>query len=180
MNDMADLFMRSGADIEGGCRFLLWRVWDNRLPLAAWLMCNPSTADAEDNDPTLRRCIAFTRDHGCGGLFVVNVWPFQTPYPEVLWEHLTRCGYDQERRKRNLDNIINAGVDAKLRFVAFGCEPARRYPQEVQTAVAAFESPPGRVMSLGVNDQGWPLHPLARGKLAIPKGTAGRAWAWPE
>lgn len=172
--------MRSGASIDGDCRYRLWRNWDGRLPIAAWLMCNPSTADEMDNDPTIRRIIGFTRDHGCGGLIVVNVWPFRTPYPERLWEHLGRSGYADQIRKFNLDAIIEAGVDAKLRFVAFGCEPARRYPEEVQVAVAALESPPGRVMALGINDQGWPLHPLARGKFAIPKGTAGRSWAWPE
>jgi hypothetical protein len=92
----------------------------------------------------------------------------------------SRWGYDPDQRKRNLDSIINAGVDAKLRFVAFGCEPARRYPEEVRIAIEAFESPPGRVMALGMNDEGWPLHPLARGKFAIPKGTPGRSWSWPE
>jgi hypothetical protein len=175
-----DLFMRSGAEVDANCRFTLWRNWDGRLPIAAWLMCNPSTADALDNDPTSRRVIAFSREHGCGGMIVVNVWPFRTPYPERLWEHLGRWGYDPDQRKRNLDSIINAGVDAKLRFVAFGCEPARRYPEEVRIAIEAFESPPGRVMALGMNDEGWPLHPLARGKFAIPKGTPGRSWSWPE
>jgi hypothetical protein len=175
-----DLFMRSGAVVDDGCRFTLWRNWDGRLPIAAWLMCNPSTADALENDPTVRRCMAFSRDHGCGGIIIVNVWPFRTPYPERLWQHLAKHGYDRDLRQRNLDVIINAGTDAKLRFVAFGCEPARRYPDEVQVAVAAFESPPGRVMALGTNDEGWPLHPLARGKFAIRNGTRGQSWEWPE
>lgn len=175
----ADLFMRRGAQLDEDCRYVLWRVWDNRLPLASWLMCNPSTADGEEDDPTLRRIIGFTRDHGCGGLFVVNCWPYRTPYPEVLWERLGREGYGPERQ-RNLDAIINAGVDAKLRFAAFGCEPARRYPHEVRLALEAFGSSCDNILALGVNDQGWPLHPLARGKFAIPKGTTGRAWTWPE
>jgi hypothetical protein len=175
-----DLFMRSGAEVDGQFRFNLWRNWNGELPIAAWLMCNPSTADALDNDPTIRRIIGLSRDHGCGGLIVVNVWPYRTPYPEALWGFLARHGYAAEVRSRNLDAIINAGVDAQLRFVAFGCEPPRRYPEEVQVAVAAFESPPGRVMALGMNDQGWPLHPLARGKFVIPNGTKGGSWTWPE
>lgn len=175
-----DLFVRKYAEIDGNCRFVLSRCWDSRLPFAAWLMCNPSTADDQDDDPTLRRCMSFSRDHGCGGLMVVNVWPYRTPYPEVLWSGLRSTGYDSSVRRRNIEAIVNAGVEAKLRFVGFGCEPARRYPEEVRIAVEAFQSPPGRAMSLGVNDEGWPLHPLARGKFAIPNGTKGRAWEWPE
>lgn len=176
-----DLFpMRSGADIDGGCRFNLWRNWDGRLPVAAWLMCNPSTADSCENDPTIRRVIAFSRDHGCGGIIVVNVWPYRTPYPEFLWQQLQLHGYHPATRKRNLEAICQAGSDAKLRFVAFGCEPVRRYPEEVMVAKEMFEVPPGRVMAMGVNDEGWPLHPLARGKLAIRNGTKAQSWSWPE
>jgi hypothetical protein len=177
---MTDLFLRSGATVEDGCRFNLWRNWDGRLPIAAWLMCNPSTGDALENDPTIRRVIRFSQDHGCGGCVIVNVWPFRTPYPELLWSHLAARGYDAELRRKNHDFIVNAGVDAKLRFVAFGCEPARRYPEEVQIAKELFESPPGRCLAMGTSPEGWPLHPLARGKFAIPNGTQARSWAWPE
>ena len=172
--------MRSGAVIVGDCRFTLWRNWDGRLPIAAWLMCNPSTADSCENDATIRRIIGFSRDHGCGGIIVVNVWPFRTPYPEELWERLASQGYPDRTRRRNLDAICAAGSDAKLRFVAFGCEPVRRYAEEVRLAKDAFEVPPGRCMAMGVNDQGWPLHPLARGKLAIRSGTRAQSWSWPE
>lgn len=172
--------IRKGAQLEGDKRWLVWRIWDNRLPLAAWLMCNPSLMNANDDDPTGRRVTGFTRDHGCGGWFGVNVWPYITPYPEKLWERMARDGYLEADRERNLDFICQAGADARLRFAAFGCEPCRRYPEEVRLAVDAFEVPPGRVMSLGCNPDGFPLHPLARGKFAIPKGTPGRSWSWPE
>jgi hypothetical protein len=170
-----DLFMRSGATIDGDYRFKLWRNWDGRLPIAAWLMCNPSTADAMDNDPTIRRIIDFTRDHGCGGLIVVNVWPFRSPYPEDLWRRLARFGYPPEVRQRNLDAIIEAGSDAKLRFVAFGAEAPARYPAECRVAAEALEVPPGRVMCLATSKDSWPRHPLY-----LPNGTPGRAWSWPN
>lgn len=169
------LFQRSGASIDGNCRYTLWRNWNGNLPIAAWLMCNPSTADALSDDPTIRRLRSFTEAHGCGGFIVVNVWPYRTPYPEVLWNHLAANGYDADRRQQNLEAIINAGVDAKLRFVAFGAEAPKRYPEECRVAVEALESPPGRVMALAINQAGFPKHPLY-----IPGGTPGRTWSWPE
>lgn len=172
---MTDLFLRSGATVDGDYRFKLWRNWNGQLPIAAWLMCNPSIADALVDDPTIRRIRSFTEDHGCGGFIVVNVWPHRTPYPEALWRELARFGYDPELRKRNLDHIIDAGVDSRYRFVAFGSESCVRYPEEVRLAVEAFESPPGRVMVLGTSKDGWPRHPLY-----MPSGTPGKSWSWPE
>ena len=36
-------------------RYLLWRRWDEKLPVANFLMLNPSTADEHKLDPTCAR-----------------------------------------------------------------------------------------------------------------------------
>ena len=82
----AALFDHGGADISkcGTYRYTLWRSWDDRLPTAVFVMLNPSTADAQDNDPTIRKCIGFARRWKCGSILVVNMFAYRTAYPAHL------------------------------------------------------------------------------------------------
>ena len=47
-------------------RFALWRFWDDGLPKIMFVGLNPSTADENKNDPTVRRCIGFAERWGFG------------------------------------------------------------------------------------------------------------------
>lgn len=80
----------SGARIDGAYRYRLWREWGDPLDRAVFIMLNPSSADAEDDDPTIRRCLGFAMAIGCGALDVVNLFAYRTPDPDVLldaWSH---------------------------------------------------------------------------------------------
>lgn len=78
--------LRSGAHFSRCRRFryALWREWDADRPRVMLIGLNPSTADAERNDPTIRRCIGFARDWGYGGVWVLNLFAFRATYPEDL------------------------------------------------------------------------------------------------
>lgn len=52
--------------------------------LVTWLMLNPSTADATKNDPTIRRCIAFSKTWGFDGLTIVNAYAWRSTDPRGL------------------------------------------------------------------------------------------------
>ena len=51
-----------------------------------WVMLNPSTADAHEDDPTIRRVVRFTKDHGYSDLVVVNLFAARTTRPVHLKE----------------------------------------------------------------------------------------------
>jgi hypothetical protein len=69
----------------GRYRYTLERIWDEKTPPLVFVMLNPSTADADLDDPTIRRCMGFGRREGAGGIFVVNLYAFRATDPATLW-----------------------------------------------------------------------------------------------
>jgi len=65
-------------------RYWLRRIWDPALTHCVFIGLNPSTADAREDDPTLRRCLSFARDWGYGSLLLVNLFSFRATDPRAL------------------------------------------------------------------------------------------------
>lgn len=65
-------------------RYLLTRFWDVTLAPVVWVMLNPSTADAEVDDPTIVRCTNYAQDWGYGGVIVLNLYAYRATDPREL------------------------------------------------------------------------------------------------
>lgn len=83
---MSNLQISKSAFISecGKYRFRLARYWDARLPQITFIMLNPSTADSERDDPTIRRLIAYAQKWGYGGFEVVNLYALRATDPKEL------------------------------------------------------------------------------------------------
>jgi hypothetical protein len=71
-------------------RYLLTRIWDPTVPPVVFVMLNPSTASADEDDPTVRRLAGpngFARRWGRGGIIVVNLFALCSTNPERLRRH---------------------------------------------------------------------------------------------
>lgn len=62
-------------------RYWLLRVWNPALPLYATIGSNPSTADEQSDDPTIRKEIGFGARLNFGGLLKLNVGAFRATKP---------------------------------------------------------------------------------------------------
>ena len=69
---------------SGFYRYELSRIWDHSKPLVMFVMLNPSTADSNEDDPTIRRCIGFAKSWGYGGLYVGNLFGYRSTDPKKL------------------------------------------------------------------------------------------------
>jgi hypothetical protein len=68
---------------DGLYRYTLQRHWGPGEYML-FVMLNPSTADAELDDPTIRRCMGFAKREGFGGITVVNLYAYRATQPKEL------------------------------------------------------------------------------------------------
>ena len=76
----------TGAEISA-CekfRYALWRTWGPSERRVAFIGLNPSTADATDDDQTIKRCVDFAQRWGFDGLFMLNLFAFRSTFPKVM------------------------------------------------------------------------------------------------
>ena len=133
-------------------RYRLSRVWDAELPAAAFVMLNPSVADATQDDRTIRRCVGFARAWGCGGIDVVNLFAFRATKPAAL----KRVGFPVG--PLNDDHIRLAARHAALVVAAWG---ANKVPVgRVAEVLAMLRASGKETHCLSVTKDGHPQHPL--------------------
>jgi hypothetical protein len=150
---MTSLFMTSGATISdcGIYRYKLWRTWDGTLPPVTFVMLNPSTADHERDDPTIRRCLDFARRWGCGSLRVVNLFALRSPDPAALRTAADAVGPEN-------DGTILEACGAGLTVAAWGAHPFA--VRRVRRVLELLNGAGARLRCLGVTKEGHPRHPL--------------------
>lgn len=67
-------------------RYWLTRKWDETLPALGAIGLNPSTANHEDDDQTIKKEIGFAKLLGCGSLYKGNLGAFVSTQQRGLWE----------------------------------------------------------------------------------------------
>ena len=65
-------------------RYELHRTWDKSKPKVLFIMLNPSTADAMNDDATTIRCINYAKRWGFGSMMIGNIYPYRAKSPRRL------------------------------------------------------------------------------------------------
>ena len=118
-------------------------------------MLNPSTADGEVDDPTIRRCVGFAKKWGYSGITVVNLFALRTTDPNDLY----RVSRDNDVYPIGPDNdnaIIAGAATSDCVVCAWGAHGSYmgRGPQVIKM-IGTLKS-----MCLGMTKGGQPKHPL--------------------
>lgn len=144
--------MNKGAYIsqDGLYRYTLWRDWSNGKDTraVAFVGLNPSTADAEKDDPTIRRCIGFAQSWGFNKLIMVNLFAFRATNPKEMMKAEDPEGPENKA-------VIKALVGhADVVIAAWGTHGDFRDQGSIY--VSMLDNP----YHLGLTKDGHPKHPL--------------------
>ena len=172
MSDPVDLFGKSIMDrralFSGKNRLRLSVKWGPG-PIACVIGHNPSTANAERDDPTTRWWNRWFQLFGFGGYVVVNLYPWCSAKPADVYERVDGidCGDWAARDELHFDNLPRVVEEAKKAdqvFVCWGaiardCNWLDHVVEEIQTG----EAPWPDLWCWGKTGSGAPKHPMARG-----------------
>jgi hypothetical protein len=116
-----------------------------------FIMLNPSIADAQIDDPTIRRCIGFAKSWECTDLTVVNLFALRATDPSELEKAIDPIGPENDfHLKEQIEKHSLVG----LTVVAWGSKPIAK--ERAKNLMPVFNN----VKCLGITKDGSPKHPL--------------------
>lgn len=147
----------------GAYRYRLGRIMVEPLPLTdmgkawyqpqrvmAFVMLNPSTADAYADDPTIRRCVGFANRDGYDEICVMNLFAGRATKPDDLFKMIDPEGPDNYNHWRALKS------SSATIICAWGAD--KRAVPQAEKFISAMR---GRDLHcLGMSKDGHPRHPL--------------------
>lgn len=140
----------------GTYRYRLERHALSGAGAVAWIMVNPSVADATTDDPTIRKVIGFSERLGAGWLIVGNKFAFRATDVRELRTAADPRGPENDA---HLERIMQ---DAATVIVAWG--PLAKLPDQLRRrwrAVTTIADRVGRTLHcFGTAQDGHPRHPL--------------------
>ncbi|MCP9909664.1 DUF1643 domain-containing protein [Cyanobium sp. BA20m-p-22] len=136
----------------GHYRWWLERVWQPAAPRLLFIGLNPSRADGQRDDPTLRRLVGFGRRWGFGSLEVLNLFARISPSPPVLRRAADPVGAEADVW---LQQRLVAHPQATL-WLGWGNQGAWRGRDRAVLALLQGRD----LWALGLTAAGQPRHPL--------------------
>jgi hypothetical protein len=154
-------------DAGGRYRYALTRRWAAGGAAVAFVLLNPSAADAERDDPTIRRCMGFARAWGCAALEVVNLFAWRATRPAMLRQAPDPVGLDNDA------HLLRAARGAQRVVLAWGAHGD--LGGRDAAVLALLERSGIRAHCLGVTLGGQPRHVLY-----LPRETGLQRYAPPR
>jgi hypothetical protein len=149
--------MTGGASFSdcGKYRYVLQRWWGPATaPYALWIGMNPSTADADVDDPTVRKELRMTKRMGVAGYIKCNVMDYRATSPKMLLKPgVIPCS------DGNVETIAALANPAAEVILCYGVlHPSLQ--RHADAVVEALSRTGRQIMCLGLTKDGHPIHPL--------------------
>lgn len=147
-----------GAAVLSTCgryRWWLQRSWeggDGRS--VCFVMLNPSTADADTDDPTVRRCTAFAKAWGYSTLIVRNLFAFRATHPKQL----ARLPFEIATGCQQGNDELHPALSAHVTVCAWGACNVPGVAERAEWFIRQYQGLP--LHCLGLTKAGRPRHPL--------------------
>lgn len=140
----------AGAEFSecGKYRYKLWRIWNPLKPKAMCIGLNPSTANANKNDPTITNLMAMLITLGYGGFYMMNLFAWISSKPKDLLTCADPLGENESKLKE-----VEALCDTVI--VCWG-----NFKEAQKRIYEVLPNYP-EAMCFGINKNGTPSHPLA-------------------
>lgn len=151
---------------DGRYRYRLTRAWADGA-VCVFVMLNPSTADADHDDPTIRRCVDFARRWACGALEVVNLYAWRATKPAALWHASDPVGPENDRHLTEVAALARATGGPLV--AAWGAHALPDRVADVLTLPGMRE-----LSALALTKAGGPRHPLY-----LPRTLTPAPWSPP-
>lgn len=132
---------------------------------------NPSTADAERDDPTSRRGVGFAKAWGCSRMVFVNAWAARATRPRDLWAISDPVGPDNDMFIAEVATEVSAA--GGFMVAAWGVVHRPFAVARLRRVEGVIRDTGCMVCALGVNLDGSPKHPLYVRANSMPL-------AWPD
>ncbi|MFM2483259.1 DUF1643 domain-containing protein [Celerinatantimonas sp. YJH-8] len=129
-------------------RYALWRIWDEAKPYVMFVCLNPSTADEQQDDPTVTRCIHYANRWGYGGVCMTNLFAYRATQPEIMESQEDPVGKDNDQW------LVQLAREAGIVVAAWGNHGG--HLQRSKQVVSLLPD----LYYLKLNKSGEPAHPL--------------------
>jgi hypothetical protein len=147
----------------GKYRYRLERTWDKSKTKVLFIMLNPSTANAIEDDATIRRCVNFAKEWGYGGLLVGNLFAYRSTKPKELLLAEDPIGPE------NLKHFNEMYKEAAVVICAWGNSGIVNKLGKKLTEYKPLKGWIGFLYYLDLAKDGTPKHPLYLKKDLIPQ-----------
>jgi hypothetical protein len=147
---------------DGVYRYMLSRQWDTNRLTVGFICLNPSTADADIDDQTVKKCVRFAKKWGGGELIIGNLFAFRSTDPASLKTSSDPVGPEND------EWLTKIAAKSDILIAAWGNHGVLGGRNAI---VRANHLP--RLSALRLSKDGHPSHPLYLPESLVP-------FAWKE